>query len=186
MPLVSLVSWSKKVCMNACRCAANFPPHRGEHLVADLRHFDSELPVGGIFERIRGGAGGILVRVVEPGADLAGKEKGPANTDGPDGIELVGIVENFSLQRWREVCRHGSGGRGCSGKSPQFQIPDTPTRAARALPFPLPAEHGKSFPGSDSLLCGQYHGEGRRVQEPLTRASICRPMVMALCRTRSL
>ena len=36
--------------------------------------------------------------VVQAGAYLAGKEKGPADTDGPDGVEFVGVKEYFCLQ----------------------------------------------------------------------------------------
>jgi hypothetical protein len=73
-------------------------PDRGEHLIPYSGHFHPKFPIGGILQGIGKAQRRILPRVVKAGANLAGEEKSPADTDGPDGIEFVGVEQNSGFK----------------------------------------------------------------------------------------
>ena len=72
-----------------------------EHLFPDFGHLDLKFPVGGIFGRIGLRVCWIKLRIMKSSPDLTGKEKGPADTDGTDGVQLVCIKEDLGLYYFR-------------------------------------------------------------------------------------
>ena len=85
-------------------------PFRREHPVLDVAELDHELPVGRVLLRVRGGLGQVDPLVVEAGPHLAGEEEGPADPDGADRIELVGVEEDAGLEgAGREVLAEAVG-----------------------------------------------------------------------------
>ncbi len=70
----------------------------GEHLLFDSGHLDPKLSVGGIFQRICPGLGVVLLRIVQAGTNLTGKEKGSTDTDSSNGVQLVGIEKDFGFK----------------------------------------------------------------------------------------
>jgi len=74
---------------------------RGEHLVFDLAEFHQEFPVGRVFGGVGSGFCHIHPPVMQPGSDLAGKEKGPADADGADGVQLVRVKKDLGFQGFR-------------------------------------------------------------------------------------
>ena len=73
----------------------------GQHLAANPGHFDLKFPVGSIFGGIGVRVRRIKLGIVQSSADLTGKEKGPADADGADGVQLIRIKEDSGLQAFR-------------------------------------------------------------------------------------
>ena len=70
----------------------------GMHPAFDVAQLHHELPVGGVFLRVGLGFREIGPLIVHPGADFAGEEERPADPDGSDGIQLVGVEKNPGLE----------------------------------------------------------------------------------------
>lgn len=75
---------------------------RGQHLVFDLAEFHQEFTVGSVFGGVGSGFLHIHTPVVQPGSDLTGKEKGPADADGADGVQFVCIKKDLCFQGFRD------------------------------------------------------------------------------------
>ena len=66
-----------------------------QHPLRNRTQLDQIFPVGGVLLAVGGSAERGLRRIVKFRTDAAGKVKRASNADRPDGIQLVGIVDNF-------------------------------------------------------------------------------------------
>jgi len=82
-----------------------FPGHAatfsGEHAILDLRELELEFSITGVLLRIGFGILGIDKRTVKFGPYLTGKLEGPANANGANGIQFIGIKQNLSFKGLR-------------------------------------------------------------------------------------
>ena len=70
-----------------------------EDAVLDLAQLDQILPVGRVFFGVGLRFINIDILVVQAGADFPGEQERPADSDGADGIQLVGIKQDSGFLR---------------------------------------------------------------------------------------
>ncbi len=129
-----------------------------EHLFSNLGHLDLEFSVGGIF----GGIGFRVCRIdfsiMESGPDLTSKEKGPADTDSTDGIQLIRIKKDFRLCCFRRGTASETMGINAMADCFPVCLGIAIIYGEAVPPFSLPARHGRSYLDCCFPVCVRYHG----------------------------
>ena len=96
-PATSSSSRSKNAAAKAARSAASRLPAAVSRRPGRSAQLDEPLAIGGVAGTVVLCPAGRRRRVVQPGADLAGEEEGPADPDRAERVELVGVEEQLRL-----------------------------------------------------------------------------------------